>query len=71
MMREFIFVCSSVERIGRVICGSVKAYFLGWNWVFYLGLGFCCYLDFKNRSHMFLGHSMCRGVWASPRLSMV
>ena len=46
MMREFVFVCGSVERIGRIVCGSVVAYFLGLNWVFCLGLGLCYCLGF-------------------------
>jgi hypothetical protein len=46
MMREFVSVCSSVERIDRVICGNEGAYILEWNWVFYPVLGFCYYLDF-------------------------
>ena len=27
MIREFVFVYNSVEKIGRVVCGSVEAFF--------------------------------------------
>ena len=46
MMRKYVSVYSSVGKIGKVGCGIVGACFLELSWKFYLGLVFCCCLDF-------------------------
>ena len=72
MMQEFVYVYSSVEKIGRVVCKSLGAYFFRIELGILSRPGALLLLRLLRQSRMFFGQSTCaRGFGVPFFLSIV